>query len=49
MADLFVTIFSVVPKPSTITPGGTQLGNQNVHGLFTVIQRPQVITPGNKK
>lgn len=49
MADLFVTIFSIVPKPSTMTPGGSQTANQNNNGLFTTIQRPQVITPGNPK
>jgi hypothetical protein len=48
MADLFVTLVSVVPKPSTLTVGGPQSdqGNRSNNGTFTSIQSQQVTTPG---
>jgi hypothetical protein len=49
MADLFVTVFSIVPKPSTVTTGGPRNNNLDNNGLFTTIQQPQVQTPGNQK
>jgi hypothetical protein len=48
MADLFVTIVSIVPKPSTATVGGPKAdgGASLNNGTFTSIQGQQVMTPG---
>lgn len=48
MADLFVTLVSIVPKPSTVTVGGPQAdgGRTTNNGTFTSIQQQQVMTPG---
>lgn len=48
MADLFVTIVSIVPKPSDLTVGGPKgVGNpQSANGTFSGIPNQQVTTPG---
>ena len=48
MADLFVTVVSIVPKPSTVTVNGPRddKGNNLSNGTFTSLQQPQVQTPG---
>jgi hypothetical protein len=47
MADLFVTLVSIVPKPSTVTTAGPKSnGGSPNNGLFTAIQAPQLQTPG---
>lgn len=51
MADLFVTLVSIVPKPSTVTVGGTNAdGAANTSGSFTGTglknTQQQVTTPG---
>lgn len=46
MADLFVSLVSISPKPSTVnTPGPKTEGSPN-NGLFTSIQNQQLQTPG---
>lgn len=48
MADLFVTLVSIVPKPSTVTTAGPKDNSSN-NGLFTSVQQQQVQTPGAGK
>jgi hypothetical protein len=47
MADLFVSLVSITPKPSTVaTPGPKAGANSPNNGLFTSIQDQQLQTPG---
>jgi hypothetical protein len=48
MADLFVTIVSIVPKPSTFTVDKPKddKGNSLSNGTFTGLQQGQLQTPG---
>lgn len=50
MADLFVTLVSVVPKPSTVRVTGPNSHNVNTgNGLFPAVQQVRVVTPGSGK
>lgn len=48
MADLFVTIVAINPKPSTVSTAGPSSNNNSSpnNGTFTSIQSQQVQTPG---
>jgi hypothetical protein len=48
MADLFVTIVSIVPKPSTVTVDRPKddKGNSLSNGTFTSLHQSQLQTPG---
>lgn len=48
MADLFVTLVSIVPKPSTVTVNKPQSEGPRSNGLFTPLNQ-QVITGGVAK
>ena len=49
MADLFVTLVSIVPKPTTVAVTKPQSDNSSNNGLFPSIQQNQVITAGVAK
>lgn len=49
MADLFVTLVSVVPKPTTVTVTKPQSDNATNNGLFPSLQQQQVTTAGVAK
>ncbi len=46
MADLFTSLVSIVPKPSTVTPVGPKTDNSTHTGTFNTNQGHQVQTPG---
>lgn len=49
MADLFITLVSIVPRPSTATTSGTKPGGSSTFtGTFSTNQGQQVQTPGGK-
>lgn len=49
MADLFVTLASIVPKPTTVTVTKPKGDNSTNNGLFSALQQQQVTTPGGQK